>query len=126
MGIWQTNKASFKVNICQSLIGKFKKKGSKFCWIRDNNNVSLFINKEETEEETGDETKEETGDETKEETEEETGDETKEVPVFEVITSDGDTVKGYIAHIANGWCSGSPHTNWFIICPEENIVVEDL
>jgi hypothetical protein len=102
MGIWQTNKASFKVNIGQSLIGKFKKKGSKFCWIRDNNNVSLFINKEETEEET------------------------KEVSVFEVITSDGDTVKGYINHIVNGWCSGSPHTNWFIICPEENIVVEEL
>ena len=97
MGIWQTNNDSFNVNIVQSLIGKLKKKGCKFCWVRDNREAM----KEDTEEDTED----------TEDTED------KDDQIFKVITSDGDTVSGYIYHMANGWCSGTSLSGWFIIHP---------
>jgi len=45
MGIWQTNKSSMKINISQSLIGKYKSEGCKFCWYKDN----PILDKEECE-----------------------------------------------------------------------------
>jgi hypothetical protein len=102
MGIWQTNNASFKVNIGQSLIGELKAKGYKFCWMKDNVEAMIAFN------------------ENNQKGEKDAQD------ILKVITSDDDTVTGYIAHIVDGWSSGTPHTNWFIICPGENIVVEDL
>jgi|TARA_B100000795_G_scaffold262659_1_gene240824 hypothetical protein len=101
MGIWQTNNASFKVNLVQSLIGKLKAKGCKFCWIKDNGAAMIAFNENKQKDEKDKQT------------------------TLKVITSDDDTVTGYIAHIVDGWCSGSPHTNWFIICPGR-IIVEDL
>ena len=108
MGIWQTNKASFKVNIVQSFIEKLKGQGCKFCWIKDNGIVNLLNNEKA---ETGAETGAETAEGNK---------------ILEVITSEGDTVKGYIMHIVDGYCSGTDIIGWFIICPEEIIVVQDL
>jgi len=45
--------------------------------------------------------------------------------ILEVITSDGDTVRGSILHRVDSWCSGSNLVGWFIICPE-NSTGEDL
>ena len=99
MGIWQTNNASFKVNIGQLLIGKLKSEGCRFCWVKDNQETMIEYKKKLEEE-------------------------CKERPVFEVITSDGDTVKGCIGHMVNEWCSGTSLVGWFIICPVQNITVE--
>jgi hypothetical protein len=102
MGIWQTNNASFKVNLVQSLIGELKAKGCKFCLMKDNGEAMIAFNENKQKDEQQD-----------------------KLDTLKVITSDNDTVTGYIAHMVNGWCSGSPHTNWFIICPGR-IIVEDL
>ena len=45
MGIWQTNNDSFKVNIEQYFIGELKKKGCKFCWMKDNEEAMVAFNK---------------------------------------------------------------------------------
>ena len=48
----------------------------------------------------------------------------------EVVDSDGNTIIGYISHIVEGPCKGTPLCNWFIIqhgsYPTEYIIKKDV
>ena len=88
MGIWQTNTASFKVNLGQLYVGKLKSQGCKFCWIKDNKHATLSTTKDNPD-------------------------------ILEVITSDGDTVRGSVVHTVDSWCTGSGQAGWFIISPTQ-------
>ena len=130
MGIWKTvnNPSGFEVNIEQNLINAMKKEGSKFCWVKDNlgiddrNNIEYFVdvseddNKEEKknnkEEDVEDDNKEE--DEAENNLPEDTGERKKNI---RVVDSDGNTVIGYVTHMVNGPCFGTPLCKWFIIQP---------
>jgi len=93
MGIWSTETEDIKVNIGQLLIGKWKAQGAKFCWMKDNPDVS-FPNKTDTEKTDTDKN-------------------------LKFICSDGTVIHGYILHKVAEWCSGTPHVNWCIVCPDK-------
>jgi hypothetical protein len=120
MGIWETNNDSFKVNIGQEWIGELKNKGCKFCWRKDNENVLIafdkYTQKEPDKKEDKSDGKEDKSDGKEDKSD---GKEDKQEHILEVITSDGDTVRGKIVHMVNGRCSGALISDWFIICPGE-------
>ena len=126
MGIWQTNNDSFKVNIEQYFIGELKKKGCKFCWMKDNKEAMIAFNKniEKKDKQDGQEDKpEDKQDGQKDKPEKKPEDKKDKIldHILEVITSDGIAVRGYILHIVNGWCSGTSLSDWFIIHPGEDL-----
>ena len=121
MGIWTTQRNSYKVNILQFQINAMKAAGARFCWFKDNPGINDENN--------------------------EIYFETKTVKVhgkdeehksrrdnITVTCEDGDRITGYVAHLVAGYqCMGTHIGDWFIIKPsihpesnEEELIVEDL
>jgi len=92
MGIWSTETEDMKVNIGQLLIGNWKANGAKFCWVKDNPNISFSKKTDDTENTDIDKN-------------------------LEFICSDGKVIHGYILHKVTEWCTGTSLVNWFIACP---------
>ena len=130
MGIWKTvnNPSGFEVNIEQNLINAMKKEGSKFCWVKDNlgiddrNNIEYFVDvsEDDNNEENKNNKEEDVEDDNKEEDTAENHiqkDTRERKENIRVVDSDGNTVIGYVTHMVNGPCFGTPLCKWFIIQP---------
>jgi hypothetical protein len=101
MGIWSTETEDMKVNLSQLLIGKWKAEGAKFCWMKDNPNISFSIPTDDTEKTDTDKN-------------------------LELICSDGTVIHGYILHQVAEWCTGTHLVNWCIVCPGKQKVLDNL
>ena len=122
MGIWTTQRNSYKVNIGQDQICKMKAAGARFCWFKDNPGINDENN------EIYFETK------TKNDRIGENKDSRVRRENITVMCEDGDVITGYITHLVQGYqCMGTHIGDWFIIKPsihpesnQEELIVEDL
>ena len=122
MGIWTTQRNSYKVNIGQDQICKMKAEGARFCWFKDNPGINDENN------EIYFETK------TKNDRIGENKDSRVRRENITVMCEDGDVITGYITHLVQGYqCMGTHIGDWFIIKPsihpesnQEELIVEDL
>tara|TARA_B100000674_G_C37944582_1_gene964278 strand:- start:142 stop:549 length:408 start_codon:yes stop_codon:yes gene_type:complete len=112
MGLWRTEKNpdGFEVNIGQSHIEAMQREGASFCWMSDNvgindkNNENYWKNVPDNEK-------------SNDQKEGDNNHRQRKDRDVQVLNSDGNTVIGYITHIVEGPCFGTPLCNWFIIQP---------
>ena len=128
MGIWTTQRNSYKVNILQFQINAMKAAGARFCWFKDNPGINDENNEIYFETRT-------INDRDGENKEHRSRREN-----ITVTCEDGDTITGYICHLVAGYgCMGTDIGDWFIIQEgtyptkykygvkeTEEIIVEDL
>ena len=122
MGIWTTQRNSYKVNIRQDHISAMKAEGARFCWFKDNPGINNENNEIYFESKT---------------IKNHDGQDEEHRSIRENITvtcEDGDVITGYITHLVQGYqCMGTHIGDWFIIKPpihlesdQEELIVEDL
>ena len=135
MGLWRTknNPSGFEVNIDQKHIYAMQREGASFCWISDNVGIDDENNEKYWENIQADE-------KSNNQNEGDNLHRRRKDSGVRVVDSDGNTVVGYITHIVEGPCFGTPLCDWFIIQPgkypthfiikkdvtRDNVVITDL
>ena len=112
MGIWRTknNPSGFEVNIDQKHIDTMQREGAYFCWISDNVGINDENNEKYWENIQADE-------KSNNQNKGDNHHKRRKDSGVQVVDSDGNTVVGYITHIVEGPCFGTPLCDWFIIQP---------